>query len=97
MSVETIYETPRDCFCLDVWEVLKNHAFSERVRDNHTVGRPITNRSLVIKSIEISRHILSGIGKGLSNPHFRSRHGFLLPQPSQFRMKRLTFCESPGQ
>ena len=50
-----------------------------------------------MKSIEMSRQSLSEIDKGLSSPHFRSRHDFLLPHPSQFRTKRLTFCESPGQ
>ena len=49
-----------------------------------------------MKFIEMSRQSLSEIDKGLSNFYFRSRYNFLLPYSSQFRTKRLTFCESPN-
>ena len=51
----------------------------------------------VIKSIEISDQIRSGIGSGFKNPCLRLLQDLLLPQPLQLLVKVRTSRAIPGQ
>ena len=59
--------------------------------------RPLLSGSLSMKSMEISLHNLSGIGRGFRKPCFRSLQGLLRPQTSQFRTKRRIHSSILGQ
>src|SRR5579871_1418893 len=50
-----------------------------------------------MKSMEISRHIRFGIGKGFSRPQRLSRHVVTLPQTSQLLQNFRTSWDIPGQ
>jgi len=54
-------------------------------------GRP------VMKSIEISDQIRSGIGSGFKNPFLRDLYDLFRPQPSQASVKSLISFDIPGQ
>jgi hypothetical protein len=58
--------------------------------------RPDSGRS-VMKSIEISPHMRSGIGSGLRSPFLVSLYIVFLPQISQLRTNRRTSLAAPDQ
>jgi hypothetical protein len=58
--------------------------------------RPDGGKS-VMKLIDISPHMRSEIGSGLSRPFFVSLHTVFLPQISQLRTKRRTSLAAPDQ
>src|SRR6202451_23504 len=96
MANEYLYELVGHSISVDLFAGLNNNPFAQSVHYHHHItasGR----WSFSIKSIEISRHLRSGMGSGFRRTCLRSLHTTFARHLSQFRVNLRMSCAMPGQ